>query len=92
MRRLHLLLFALTTLAAVAVFTPMVGQAEPYKWCAQYGGANRGGARNCGFVSWEQCMATVSGIGGTCEPNLFYTGPANRQVKGARKPRKRHYD
>ena len=89
MRRLHLLFFALTTLLAVAVFTPTVGQAEPYKWCAQYTGASRGGARNCGFVSWEQCMATVGGIGGFCEQNLFYTGPEPRP---ANRHRKRHND
>jgi len=87
MRRLHQLVFALTTLAAVAVFMPTVGQTEPYKWCAQYSGGSWGGARNCGFVSWEQCMATVSGIGGFCEQNLFYTGPERPPAK---RHRKRH--
>ena len=32
-------------------------------------------------------MATVSGIGGFCERNLFYTGPAERLAKRARKGR-----
>ncbi len=27
------------------------------------------GASNCGFLTIEQCRATVSGIGGFCVPN-----------------------
>ena len=44
---------------------------DPYPWCAVYSGRG-GGASNCGFSTWQQCMATVSGIGGFCEPNQFY--------------------
>jgi hypothetical protein len=44
---------------------------DPYPWCAQYSGRS-GGASNCGFSTWNQCMATVSGIGGFCVPNQFY--------------------
>ena len=57
-----------------------------YPWCAQYGGEG-GGGRNCGFVSYEQCMETVRGMGGFCERNLFYTGAAERPAKPARKHR-----
>jgi hypothetical protein len=79
--------FILPALAALALFAPTPGHADPYKWCAQYGG-HSGGGRNCGFVTWDQCMATVSGIGGFCEPNQFYTGPDRRP---APPPRKRDY-
>ena len=89
MRRFYSVLFALAALAALDVFTPSVGQAEPYPWCAQYSGGRGGGGRNCGFATLEQCMATISGIGGFCEPNLFYTGRAKQRPKRARK---RHYD
>jgi hypothetical protein len=41
-----------------------------YPWCAQYG--NRGGARNCGFSTWEQCRAALSGNGGYCIENPMY--------------------
>jgi hypothetical protein len=45
-----------------------------YPWCAVL---NMGDAAyNCGFVSIEQCRATVSGIDGFCEPNPFYTSPS----------------
>ena len=78
MRRLCSVFFALTTLAALTVFTPSTSQADPYKWCAAYG-AKFGGARNCGFVSYGQCMETIRGMGGFCEQNLFYTGPPSGQ-------------
>jgi Protein of unknown function (DUF3551) len=47
-----------------------------YPWCAQYSGG-RGGGRNCGFWTYEQCSATVSGISGNdvCEVNAMYRGP-----------------
>jgi uncharacterized protein DUF3551 len=44
---------------------------DPYPWCAVYG-SRGGGGTNCGFLTIEQCRATVSGIGGFCEPNQFY--------------------
>jgi hypothetical protein len=46
-------------------------EAQTYPWCAQYGYFSNGG-RNCGFSTYAQCMATVSGIGGFCERNPFY--------------------
>jgi hypothetical protein len=77
--------FILSALSALALFTPTAGHADPYKWCAQYGG-NGGGGRNCGFVTWDQCMATVSGIGGFCEINQFYTGPEQAPPRRKRHP------
>jgi len=50
-----------------------------YPWCAQYG--TRGGARNCGFSTYEQCRAAISGNGGYCIENPFWQrppGPAGR--------------
>jgi hypothetical protein len=44
---------------------------DPYPWCAAYGGS-WSGTSNCGFKTLQQCMATVSGMGGSCEPNQFY--------------------
>ena len=37
-------------------------------------------------------MATVSGIGGDCERNLFYEGPAERPAKPARKRKMKRAD
>ena len=77
-------------LFAVIVLVPLTGLACPaaaieYPWCAQYGGMSGGGGRNCGFSTLEQCMATVSGIGGDCVRNLFYEGAAERPAKPKRK-------
>jgi hypothetical protein len=44
--------------------------AQNYPWCAYYEVGDE--ARNCGFVTYEQCMANVSGIGGYCAPNTQY--------------------
>jgi hypothetical protein len=87
MRRSYSFLFALAALAALTMsnFVPPAAAIE-YPWCASYGGRG-GGVRNCGFVSFAQCMETVRGMGGFCEPNLFYSGPAERPVKRARKHR-----
>ena len=48
-------------------------RADPYRWCAVYGGGG-GGGTSCSFITWEQCQAAVSGVGGFCEPNQFYDG------------------
>ncbi len=36
-----------------------------YPWCAHYGGGRLavGAVRNCGFLTWAQCMATIAGNG-----------------------------
>ena len=49
-------------------------QADPYRWCAQYGGDEGGGGMNCYFMTLEQCRAAISGNGGFCTPNNFYDG------------------
>ena len=56
--------------------------ADPYKWCAAYGTP---GGTNCGFLTIEQCRATLSGNGGFCEPNQFYTRPETTPAGRKRK-------
>ena len=48
-------------------------EADPYRWCAEYGGRG-GGGTNCYFMTLGQCRATISGVGGFCRPNPFYNG------------------
>jgi len=50
-----------------------LAHAQNYPWCAYYSG--NGGGTNCGFTTFEQCLANVSGIGGSCEPNTLYQPP-----------------
>jgi hypothetical protein len=86
MQRLNiqLLNMRLRNIAVAALVAPMAvlvldsaqsraqAQADPYRWCAQYSG--RGGPTNCYFMTIGQCQAAVSGVGGFCRPNPFYTG------------------
>jgi len=62
-----------------------------YPWCAQYGGKRDGGGRNCGFWTFAQCMATVSGTGGYCEANAMYRGPQPGMIPPPPVPRVRGY-
>jgi hypothetical protein len=39
-------------------------------WCAVGGG--RSGYENCGYFTFRQCRAAVSGVGGACRPNPRY--------------------
>jgi Protein of unknown function (DUF3551) len=73
MRILLLTLGMLLTIAATG--TP--AEAQNYPWCAIYGSGSVGGGRNCGFWTFEQCQATISGIGGTCMQNTTYAGPGS---------------
>ena len=75
--------------AVVATSAAIPGQsrAQNYPWCAQYAGAG-GGARNCGFVSYGQCMETLQGMGGFCEQNTLYVAPASNVERAAQRKRK----
>jgi hypothetical protein len=55
--------------------------AQNYPWCAYYSTGD-GNATNCGFVTREQCAASVSGIGGHCEPNNVYVPPRTEPADG----------
>lgn len=63
---------------AFGIFTAAMGMGSParaqsYPWCGYYDTGDQ--AVNCGFSTREQCMATVSGIGGFCMPNNQYQQP-----------------
>ena len=62
------------TLAMLSIST--IGALADGTWCANYG---TGPGMNCGFYSFEQCRATVSGIGGFCQPNPFAANGATRE-------------
>jgi hypothetical protein len=73
-------LFAALVAASAAIGTG--AKAQDYPWCANY----TKGAINCLFVTYEQCMADVSGIGGFCERNTSYhpaAAPARPRPRGS---------
>jgi hypothetical protein len=59
----------------LALWAPAASAAREYPWCARYDWTTS----NCGFVSFQQCLATISGIGGRCEPNPRYVPPPQRR-------------
>ena len=80
------IVFAILVLSTV-VLAPVSARALPIdntRWCAVYGGRS-GGGTNCGFFTWQQCMAMVSGIGGFCEPiNSTIQGQPHAPANGKR--------
>jgi uncharacterized protein DUF3551 len=63
---------AFVALALVAMSALAPRHAAAYynlPWCATYYDSN---VVACAFTSFEQCMATVSGVGGLCTQNILY--------------------
>ena len=91
MRPLIVSALAFAVMAAVlAAAAP--AEAQEYPWCVQYGGSRSGGS-NCGFVTWDQCMATRFGNGGFCYRNPFYPGNGYAQEPNPReRPHRKHRD
>ena len=80
------LLFAIS-LGLVAIGLVTEAETQNYPWCSIYSG-DMSGAKNCGFVSFAQCMDNVRGIGGFCERNDWYRPPAGAT---GRVPARTHY-
>jgi Protein of unknown function (DUF3551) len=55
-------------------------------WCAQY--ADRSYARTCAFVTYQACVATLSGIGGYCFSNPSPLPPPPAPAYRRPKPRR----
>ena len=68
--------------------------AYSYPWCAVYPGDNNGpgGAMSCYYTSWEQCRATMLGIGGNCIESPYYHGqPTQLPHHSVATPRRRRH-
>ena len=64
-----------------------VAQRRPPPWCAYEGGHD--GGLDCAYYTFEQCMATVNGIGGFCDRNTQYVPPPGPHGAAAPKKKKR---
>ena len=87
---MRILLLTLGILGSMFAFASSA-EAQNYPWCAEYGGGDMGGGgTNCGFTTYEQCMATLSGMGGFCNRNTQYVPPPgphlNRPYRRRRTP------
>ena len=72
MRRLVLVAATLAALPLTCIDARADGS-----WCAY----DNDGGTNCGFNSYAQCMADISGIGGSCGPNPSYQGNVRRRLR-----------
>jgi hypothetical protein len=57
----------LTVAVSLPVAAVVAGKADAAAFCAYAGG--RAGYENCGYYTWEQCLAAVRGRGGACMRN-----------------------
>ena len=84
---MRMILAALTVSVAAFSTTPVhafnfLASGYNAPWCALY---IYDGGRDCGYYTLKACEETISGIGGLCQPNLFYRPPPPRY------PAKRHH-
>jgi hypothetical protein len=82
---MRLLLFVLGVCVGIAGVGKSA-EAQNYPWCAHLGTGFE--STNCGFTTFQQCMDTVSGIGGFCQPNTEYQLPSG--PRSLKKPQNRY--
>ncbi len=75
-------LFTCAILLVIAGFD-LPAHAQNYPWCAVASGT--GGGQNCGFSSYAQCIATVTGGGGVCVQNSQYVAPSGSSSSSSRR-------
>jgi len=64
------ILSALSVATALAAGTLPASAERYYPWCYQE--ASLDGAVNCGFSTWDQCLAARHGVSGFCQRNPWY--------------------
>ena len=63
-----------------------------YPWCSRQTAGRTGGTTSCYFTSYQQCMTTISGIGGWCYQSPYYHASPTAYGQAAVKPRRlRHH-
>jgi Protein of unknown function (DUF3551) len=84
----------LLAILGILVATACIGtpaQAQNYPWCEYLGGGmGGGGGRNCGFISFEQCMESARGNGSDCRRNTQYVPPPGEHPQAAQTKHKSH--
>jgi hypothetical protein len=71
--------------AAVLGESPLASAQSPYSypWCARLYKENA--PTSCYFTSYQQCMTTISGIGGYCYQSPYYRAPTAKRPVGPRR-------
>jgi Protein of unknown function (DUF3551) len=70
-------IMVLFVIAAALLGETQVSSAQSaysYPWCSLSSGGDNsgGGGMSCYYTSWQQCMMTLSGIGGNCIESPYY--------------------
>jgi Protein of unknown function (DUF3551) len=87
--RLLILSLVVANAALMSAADPASAQSPySYPWCGRMG--TRNGPTSCYFTSREQCMTTLSGIGGYCYESPYYQPPLRARDKAANARRPRH--
>lgn len=73
-------------LATIVIAISSAAHAQNYPWCSNF---HDGAGTNCGFSTYEQCMATARGSGGYCAPNNLYVAPHAAVSSGHAKHKQR---
>jgi hypothetical protein len=91
MRLLPALIGCCASMMVLAALGAPATAQNNFPWCANFAD---GAGINCGFSSYEQCMATARGSGGSCSENDMYAGPkaarSNAAAPAQRQARKHH--
>jgi hypothetical protein len=83
--RLTILCLSLIAVALIGeIQTASAQSAYSYPWCSRYF-KRGGGGSSCYYATYQQCMATVSGIGGYCFQSPYYRGPSNGETSRHRR-------
>jgi Protein of unknown function (DUF3551) len=83
MRSPILLLFLIAAALLGEIQAASAQSPTSYPWCAKY--FRRGGATSCYYTSYEQCMTTMSGIGGYCYQSPYCHAPPAKAVRRHRR-------
>jgi hypothetical protein len=79
--KMRLILASLAAAIAILTVNVETSSAQPGNPTRPYclrDGINGAGMWDCSYYSMQQCLATASGNGGTCQPNPWYIGPVRR--------------
>ena len=78
---------ALAIIAATLSFAHEASaQGTYYPWCSRYDAYSY----NCGFTTWQQCQANISGMGGICYQNPMPAPMVQSRTSGKRKPKRQY--
>jgi hypothetical protein len=72
--------------ASLSVSHGASGEGKYYPWCARYDAWSI----VCGFDTHQQCMETVSGVGGICQQNVMPPPFVEQRASHKRKHRRHH--